>query len=129
MANNILKDKNGIILNPKIPRYEKKIEYLSGITTISFIAKYDCYIDITGVDNAWGYDGGTVTTSISNTAGNAKQVLNCSSKGNYGNTIGRSLVAKAVYECVKGTSYSFKLSSNNSGGSNGMYIIGQIFPK
>lgn len=129
MANNVLKDKKGNILNPKIPRYEKKIVYLSGTNTITYTPTYDCYIDITGVNNTWGFDGGEVTVKINNSSGSAIQVLNATSKGNGGNQLARSLVARAVYTCKKGVEYTFKLVTDSSGGSNGMYMVAQVLPK
>lgn len=105
------------------------VKYLSGTTTITYTPEYNCYIDLTGVSNTWGFDGGDVIVSISNTKGNATEVLNCTSKGSSGNTLARSLVARAVYACDEGVSYTFKLSADNSGGSNGNYIVGQVLPR
>lgn len=127
--NNVLKDKNGNILNPKIPRYERKTTYISGTNQIEFTAEYDCYIDIMLVDTTWGYDGGNVTLSITNNVGNAEEIFNFESVGSQGNAIARSLVARALYECQKGNTYRFARSLQNSGGSNGAFMIGQIFPK
>lgn len=127
--NDVLKDKNGNILNPKIPRYERKTTYISGTNQIEFTAEYDCYIDIMLVDTAWGYDGGNVTLSITNNVGNAEEIFNFESVGSQGNVIARSLVARALYECQKGNTYRFARSLQNSGGSNGAFMIGQIFPK
>lgn len=114
-----------------INNINRKVSYKSVTNTnrITFTPEYDCYVDITLVDNTWGYDAGEVTLSIKNTTGNATEIFNYSSTGNEGNAVARSLVARAVYECSQGQTYTFSRSIQNAGGSKGSYMVAQIFPK
>lgn len=125
----VLKDKLGNILNPKIPRYEKEIEYFTSSTTnITFTPKYDCYAEITCVSSTWGNGGNVNTLSIDNTSGSAEKIFMNTCTERDGNLISRPLISNGVWKCEKGKSYTFTRVLSWSGGESSLSFTAKLIP-
>lgn len=90
----------------------------SNSDTISIKPTYNCYVIVIAETDTWGYDGGTVTISVTNTAGSATLVKSMTGRTKGHNTTGVPVTAIACYQCNAGTSYTFGVGRSNNGGRN-----------
>lgn len=106
----------------------KRITYLNS-TQLSngFTPTEDCYIELYGASSGWGYAGAKTELVISNTAGNAEQIVKTQAGTQGHDIIPDSMFTTSVYKLTANVQYKFTLGGVTGGNIySGFY--GKLIP-
>lgn len=106
----------------------KHITYLN-YTQLSngFTPTEDCYIELYGASSGWGYAGAKIELVISNTAGNAEQIVKTQAGTQGHDNIPDSMFTTSVYKLTANVLYKFTLEGT-TGGSIYSGFYGKLIP-
>lgn len=106
----------------------KHITYLNS-TQLSngFTPTEDCYIELYGASSGWGFAGAKTELVISNTAGNAEQIVKTQAGTQGHDTIPDSMFTTSVYKLTANVQYKFTLGGV-TGGSIYSGLYGKLIP-
>lgn len=106
----------------------KHITYLNN-TQLSngFTPTEDCYIELYGASSGWGYAGAKTELVITNTVGNAEQIVKTQAGTQGHDTIPDSMFTTSVYKLTANVLYKFTLGGV-SGGNIYSGLYGKLIP-
>ena len=106
----------------------KHITYLNNTQLANgFTPTEDCYIELYGASSGWGYAGAKTELVISNTAGNAEQIVKTQAGTQGHDTIPDSMFTTSVYKLTANVQYKFTLGGVTGGNIySGFY--GKLIP-
>lgn len=106
----------------------KHITYLNNTQLANgFTPTEDCYIELYGASSGWGYAGVKTELVISNTAGNAEQIVKTQAGTEGHDTIPDSMFTTSVYKLTANVLYKFTLGGV-TGGSIYSGLYGKLIP-